>query len=90
MIVWHIIHRSEILYGARKTILLKVKKAKISLQGHKTEFGTQNQYDRVAYPSFGNFIRSKKNYTFKGKKSENKPSDFFLTFRITTCKIPNR
>jgi hypothetical protein len=28
----------------------------------------------VTYPSFGNFIRSKKNYNFRGQKGENKPS----------------
>jgi hypothetical protein len=40
MIVWHN-HRSGI-FGAKKTILLEVKKAKISLQDQKPEFGPQN------------------------------------------------
>jgi hypothetical protein len=31
------------------------KSQKISLQSPKTEFGTQNQYDRVTYPSIENF-----------------------------------
>jgi hypothetical protein len=29
----------------------------------------------VTYPSIGNFTRSKKNYTFGGQRSENKPSE---------------
>jgi hypothetical protein len=37
----------------------------------KTEFGAQNQYDRVIYPSIGNFTWSKKNYTFGGQKGKN-------------------
>jgi hypothetical protein len=41
----------------------------------KPEYGLQNQYDRVTYPSIGNFTWSKKKYTFGGKKSENKPSE---------------
>jgi hypothetical protein len=45
-----------ILHGrAKKTILLVVKKAKKSLQSPKTEFGAQNQYGRVIYPSIENF-----------------------------------
>jgi hypothetical protein len=36
------------------------------------EFGAQNQYDRVIYPSFGNFIWRKKNYTIRGQKGENR------------------
>jgi sigma54-dependent transcription regulator len=46
-----VIYRSGILHGARKNILLGVKKVKISLQKPKTEFGLQNQYDRETYPS---------------------------------------
>jgi hypothetical protein len=49
------------LHGARKNILLGVKKVKISLQSPETEFGAQNQYDRVTYPSTENFTWSKKN-----------------------------
>jgi hypothetical protein len=45
-----------ILYGSRKYILLGVKKAKIGPQSPKTEFGAQNQYGRVIYPSIGNLI----------------------------------
>jgi hypothetical protein len=40
MVVRHI-HRSGILHGARKYILLGVKKAKIGAQSPKTEFGAQ-------------------------------------------------
>jgi hypothetical protein len=60
-------NRSTILYGARKNILLGVKKMKISPQSSKTEFGSQNQYGRVIYPSIRNFIWSKKKYTFRGQ-----------------------
>jgi hypothetical protein len=35
----------------------------------KTEFGAQNQYGRVIYPSIGNFTWS------KGQKGKNKPSE---------------
>jgi hypothetical protein len=34
------------------------------------EFGLQNQYGRVIYPSIGNFIWSRKKYTFGGQKGE--------------------
>jgi hypothetical protein len=50
------IHRSEILYEVRKSILLGVKKTKIIFHGPKTEFGVQNQYARG---------RKGKNKTFK-------------------------
>jgi hypothetical protein len=53
---------------------LGVKKAKIGPQSPKTEFGAQNQYGRVIFPSIGNFILSKKKFTILGQKSENKPS----------------
>jgi hypothetical protein len=39
------------------------------------EFGAQTQYGRVTYPPFGNFIRSNKNYTFRGQKGKKKPSE---------------
>jgi hypothetical protein len=39
----------------------------------KNGFGLQNQYDRVTYPSIGNFTWSKKKYTFGGQKGKNKP-----------------
>jgi hypothetical protein len=38
---------SGILHGARKNILLRVKKAKLGPQSPKMEFGAQNQYGRV-------------------------------------------
>jgi hypothetical protein len=41
----------------------------------KTEFGLQNQYYRVTYPSIENFVWSKNKYTFRGQKGENKPSE---------------
>jgi hypothetical protein len=40
----------------------------------KTEFGAQNEYGCVIYPSIGNFTRIKKKYSFGGQKGENKPS----------------
>jgi hypothetical protein len=43
---------------------LGVKKAKIDPQSPKTEFGAQNQYGRVIYPSIGNFTWNKKKYIF--------------------------
>jgi hypothetical protein len=49
------IHRSRMLCGARKKILLGVKEVKNSLQSPKAEFGAQNQYGCVIYPSIGNF-----------------------------------
>jgi hypothetical protein len=44
----------------KKYTLRGVKKEKISLQSPKTEFGAQNQYDQVTYPSIGNFTWNKK------------------------------
>jgi hypothetical protein len=49
-----------------------VKKAKISLQSPKTEFEAQHKYGRVIYPSIENFRWSKKKYTLRGQKGENK------------------
>jgi hypothetical protein len=54
---------------------LGVKKAKTSLRSPKTEFGLQNQYGRVTYPSIGNFTWSKKKCTFEGHKGKNKLSE---------------
>jgi 5-hydroxyisourate hydrolase-like protein (transthyretin family) len=54
----------------KKKILFGVKKVKISLQSTKTEFGAQNKYGRVIYPSIENFTCSKKKYTFGGQKGE--------------------
>jgi hypothetical protein len=54
-----------ILHKARKNIILGVKKVKISLQSPKTEFGAQDQYGRVLYPSFGNFRAQKINGNLK-------------------------
>jgi ribosomal protein S24E len=52
-------------------MLLGVKKTQIGPQSLKTEFGAQNQYGRVIYPSKGNFTWSKKKHTFgKNKVSE--------------------
>jgi hypothetical protein len=90
--------RSEILYRWRKYILLGVKKAKIGSQSPKTEFGAQNQYVRVIYPSIGNFTRSMKKYTFGGQKGKNRPPKEFgainlndrviyPTIRKFTCSI---
>jgi hypothetical protein len=47
----------------------------ISLQRPKTEFGLQNHYGRVIYPTIENFIRSKKKYTFGGQKGDSKISE---------------
>jgi hypothetical protein len=41
----------------------------------KTEFGAQNKYGRVIYPSIWNFTLSKKKYTFGGQKGKNMVSD---------------
>jgi hypothetical protein len=49
---------------------LGVEKAKINPRSPQTEFGTQNRYGRVIHPSIGNFIRSKKKYTFGSQKGE--------------------
>jgi hypothetical protein len=54
---------------------LGVKKAKRGPLSPKTEFGAQNQYGRVIYPSIEKFTWSKKKYTFVGQKGENKPSE---------------
>jgi hypothetical protein len=54
---------------------LGVKKAKIGLQSPKTEFGAQNQYGRVIYPSIGNFTWSKKKYSFGDQKGEYGPPE---------------
>jgi hypothetical protein len=43
-------------------------KPKNGIWGSKTEFGAQNQYGRVTYPSNRNFTWSKKKYTFGGEK----------------------
>jgi hypothetical protein len=50
-----------------------VRKAKIGFQSPKTEFGAQNQYGRVIYPSIGNFAWNIKKYTFGGQKGKNRP-----------------
>jgi hypothetical protein len=52
---------------------MRVRKAKIGFQSPKTEFGAQNQYGRVIYPTIGNFTCSKKYYPLGGQKGENKP-----------------
>jgi hypothetical protein len=39
------------------------------------EFGDQNQYGPVIYPSIGNFTGTKKKYIFGVQKGENKPSE---------------
>jgi hypothetical protein len=59
--------------GVRKNILLGVEKVKMSLQSPKTEFGAQNQYGRVIYPSIGNITWIMKKYTFGGQKGQNRP-----------------
>jgi hypothetical protein len=58
-------HRSRILHGVRKNILLGVQKAKISLQSPKTEF--EAKIDRE-------FYMEQKNIYFWGQKGENEPS----------------
>jgi hypothetical protein len=60
------IHRSRILQEARKIYIWGSKSP-------KTEFGAQNQYVRVIYPSIGNFTRREKKYTLGGQKDENRP-----------------
>jgi hypothetical protein len=41
-------------------------------QSPKIKYWAQNQYDRVIHPSIENFTWSKKKYTFRGQKGENK------------------
>jgi hypothetical protein len=65
-VIYRVIYRSEILYGAGKNIILGVKNVKISHQSPKTEFGLQNQYSRVIYPSIGNFICRLTFFIFEG------------------------
>jgi hypothetical protein len=45
------------------------------LQSPKTEYGAQNQYGRVIYPSIGNFTWSMTKYTVGGQKGKNWPSE---------------
>jgi hypothetical protein len=47
-------------YIDEENTLLGVKKAKIGRQSPRTEFGAQNQYGRVIYPSIGKFIGVRK------------------------------
>jgi hypothetical protein len=47
----------------------------MSLQSPKTEFGAQNRYGRVIYPSIGNFTWNMKKYTFVGQKGKNRLSE---------------
>jgi ribosomal protein S24E len=42
----------------------------MSLQSPKSEFGTQNQYGRVIYPSIENFRWSKIKYTLGVRKAK--------------------
>jgi hypothetical protein len=55
-----------VLHVARKKLLLRVKKVKISYQSAKTEFGAQIQYgvSNMVYP-----LRKKK-YSFGGQKAK--------------------
>jgi hypothetical protein len=81
------IHQSGILHGVRKIILSVVTRVKMrnyNFEGQrlqnrprepKTEFGAQNRYGRVMYPSIGNFTWSKNKYTFGGQKGENRPPE---------------
>jgi hypothetical protein len=45
----------------------------IGAQRPKTEFGAQNQYCRVIYPSIGNSTWSKKKCNCRGQKGYNRP-----------------
>jgi hypothetical protein len=69
------INRSEILYYSRKYALIEAKRAKKGPERPKTEFGAQNQHDRVIYPSIGNLTWMKKMYAFRGQKGNNKLSE---------------
>jgi hypothetical protein len=51
------------------------KRQKLSFRSTNMEFGAQNQYGRVIYPSIGNFILMKKIHVFRCEKGENKPSE---------------
>jgi hypothetical protein len=69
------VHRSGILHGVRKNLLLGVENMKMSLQSPNNEFGAKNQYGVVIHPSIGNFTWSKKKFIFGGQKHENEPSE---------------
>jgi hypothetical protein len=56
-------------------ICLWVKNVNISTKSSKTEFGLQNRFGLVIYPSIGNYIWSKKKYTLGGQKGKKKPSE---------------
>jgi hypothetical protein len=55
---------------------------KISPQSPKPEFGLQNQCGRVIHPSIGNYIWSKKKYTFGGQQGENNPQTLKTEFGL--------
>jgi hypothetical protein len=70
-------------------MLLGNEKAKIGPQSPKTEFVLQNLYGRVICLSIGSFIRSKKIYTLRGQKGENKPlehtHEFWCPKSVWSC-----
>jgi hypothetical protein len=41
----------------------------------QNEIWGPKQYGRVMYPSFGNFTRSKKKYTYRSQKGENRHAE---------------
>jgi hypothetical protein len=61
---------------------LGVKKGKIGPQSPKTEFGAENKYGHVTYPSIGNFSWSEKKKYFGGQKGKNKPSEPKTMFHV--------
>jgi hypothetical protein len=65
----------EFYIDQEKTYYWGSKRRKKAIRAQKRESGAQNQYDRVIYPSIGNFTCSKKKYSFGGQKGENKPSE---------------
>jgi hypothetical protein len=59
----------------------------ISLQSPTTEFGAQNQYGRVIYPSIGNFTWSKKKLLLGIKKAKISLQSPKMEFRAQKSKI---
>jgi hypothetical protein len=55
--------------------VLSSKKLKFAGSLESGHFGLKNEIGLVTHQSIGNFIEVKKIYTFRGKKSDNNPSE---------------
>jgi hypothetical protein len=67
-VVWYIDRKFYV--DIKKTYAFRGRKGENRPQSPKTEFGFQNQYGRVIYPSYRNLIKMKKIYAFRGWKGE--------------------